>query len=137
MYSHLLPLPLYGCSGCIHAPWCQYIKIFPGSLFWCKYMRHMYSHVGEYRKIFLANYLCIGFVPGGIADISILLKFRERPRGVENSGGWKTYRKFGEKPLPKNVFGPPTYDTFPPPLFWRLSVISLKRRGTDQTNPNF
>ena len=28
-------------------------------------MRHMYSHLGEYRKIFLANYLCIGFVPGG------------------------------------------------------------------------
>ena len=28
-------------------------------------MRHMYSHPGEYRKIFLANYLCIGFVPGG------------------------------------------------------------------------
>ena len=29
-------------------------------------MRHMYSHPGEYRKIFLANYLCIGFVPGGM-----------------------------------------------------------------------
>ena len=28
-------------------------------------MRHMYSHPGEYRKIFPANYLCIGFVPGG------------------------------------------------------------------------
>ena len=28
-------------------------------------MRHMYSHPGEYRKIFLANHLCIGFVPGG------------------------------------------------------------------------
>ena len=28
-------------------------------------MRHMYSHPGECRKIFLANYLCIGFVPGG------------------------------------------------------------------------
>ena len=27
----------------------------------------MYSHPGEYRKIFLANYLCIGFVPGGNA----------------------------------------------------------------------
>ena len=25
----------------------------------------MYSHAGEYRKVFLANYLCIGFVPGG------------------------------------------------------------------------
>ena len=38
---------------------------------------------------------------------------RERPRGVKNSGGWKPYRKFGEKPLPKSVFGPPTYDTAP------------------------
>ena len=28
-------------------------------------MRHMYSHPGEYRKIFLPKYLCIGFVPGG------------------------------------------------------------------------
>ena len=57
-------------------------------------------------------------------------KIRERPRGVENSGGWKTYRKFGEKPLPKNVFGPPAYDTFwPPPFLARLSVISLKRKG--------
>ena len=26
----------------------------------------MYSRPGEYRKILLANYLCIGFVPGGI-----------------------------------------------------------------------
>ena len=57
----------------------------------------------------------------------------ESGRGVENSGGWKAYRKFGEKPLPKNVFGPPTYDTFsPPPLFWQLSVISLKRKRHDQ-----
>ena len=28
-------------------------------------MRHMYSHPRECRKIFLGNYLCIGFVPGG------------------------------------------------------------------------
>ena len=27
-------------------------------------MRRMYLHPGEYRKILLANYLCIGFVPG-------------------------------------------------------------------------
>ena len=26
---------------------------------------HMYSQLREYRKIFLANHLCIGFVPGG------------------------------------------------------------------------
>ena len=32
----------------------------------CKYMPRLYSHPREYRKIFLGNYLCIGFVPGGI-----------------------------------------------------------------------
>ena len=51
--------------------------------------------------------------------------------------GWKTYRKFGEKPLPKNVFGPPTYDTFPPPFFGDSLSFPLKERGTDQTDPNF
>ena len=56
---------------------------------------------------------------------------------MENSGGWKTYRKFGEKTLPKNVFGPPTYDTFFPPLFWRLSVISLKRKRHRPDQPKF
>ena len=29
-------------------------------------MRRMYSHPAEYRNILLANYLCIGFVPGGM-----------------------------------------------------------------------
>ena len=32
-------------------------------------MRRMYSHPDEYRNIFLANYLCIGFVPGGISVV--------------------------------------------------------------------
>ena len=60
---------------------------------------------------------------------------RERQRGVENSGGWKTYRKFGVEPLPKNVFGSPHLPyVSPPPPFCRLSVISLtrKRHRTDQ-----
>ena len=35
----------------------------------------------------------------------------------KTQGGWNTYRKFGEKPLPQNVFGPPTYNTFSPPSF--------------------
>ena len=53
-------------------------------------------------------------------------------------GGWKTQGgKIGEKPLPKNVFGPPTYDTFSPPLFWRLSVISLKRKRHRPDQPQF
>ena len=29
-------------------------------------MSRLYSHPCEHRKIFLGNYLCIGFVPGGI-----------------------------------------------------------------------
>ena len=39
-------------------------NIFRG-LILVRYMRHMYSRLCEYRKIFLAKYLCIGFVPGG------------------------------------------------------------------------
>ena len=42
----------------------------------------------------------------------------------------------GEKTLPKNVFGPPTYDTFPPPFFGDSLSFPLKERGTDQTNPD-
>ena len=54
--------------------------------------------------------------------------FRERPRGVENSGG--TYRK----PLPKKRLWTPPPTIRPPPPFWRLSVMSLevKRRRPDQ-----
>ena len=63
--------------------------------------------------------------------------FREQPRGVENSGGWKTYRKFGEKPLPqKRFWTPPPTIRFPPP-FWRLSVISLKRKRHRPDQPQF
>ena len=67
------------------------------------------------------------------------LLFSESGRGGwKTQGGGKTYRKFGEKPLPKNVFGPPTYDTFsPPPFFGDSLSFPLKERGTDQTNPNF
>ena len=36
-----------------------------GGSFRCKYMPRLYSHLREYRKRFLGNYLCIGFVPGG------------------------------------------------------------------------
>ena len=31
-------------------------------------MRRMYSHLGEDSKILLANYLCIGFTPGGVTS---------------------------------------------------------------------
>ena len=53
-------------------------------------------------------------------------------KSESGKGGWK----FGVKPLPKNVFGPPTYDTFPP-FFWRLSVISLKRKRHRPDQPQF
>ena len=63
---------------------------------------------------------------------------RERPRGVENSGGWKTYRKFGEKNPPQKRFWTPHLRyVSPPPLFWRLSVISLKRERHRPDQPHF
>ena len=40
---------------------------FLGEFTRCEYMPRLYSHPREYRKIFQANYLCIGFVPGGMA----------------------------------------------------------------------
>ena len=59
--------------------------------------------------------------------------------GVENSrGGEKHTVNSAKKPLPKSAFGPPTYDTFsPPPFFWRLSVISLKRTRDRPDQPQF
>ena len=69
--------------------------------------------------------------------LRLLVRNQRAAKGVENSGGWKTYWKFGVKRLPKNVFGPPTYDTFPPPFFGDSLSFLLKERGTDQTNPNF
>ena len=66
---------------------------------------------------FFVTLECSGFRPlWHLLPLTTLV--RERPRGWKTQGGWKTYRKFGEKPLPKNVFGPPTSDTFPPPFFW-------------------
>ena len=43
----------------------EYFAKFLGEFARCEYMPRLYSHPREYRKIFLANYLCIGFVPGG------------------------------------------------------------------------
>ena len=43
----------------------EYCAKFLGEFIWCEYMPRMYSHPCEYRKIVLANYLRIGFVPGG------------------------------------------------------------------------
>ena len=40
----------------------------------CEYMPRLYSHPREYRKIFLANYLCIGFVPGGTSAHVVVLQ---------------------------------------------------------------
>ena len=42
----------------------EYCAKFLGESIWCEDMPRLYSHPREYRKIF-ANYLCIGFVPGG------------------------------------------------------------------------
>ena len=68
-------------------------------------------------------------------------QIRERPRGVENSGGGgggKHTANSAKNPSPKTFLDPPTYDTFPPPPFFGDSLsFPLKERGTDQTNPNF
>ena len=42
-----------------------YFDKFLGEFTRCEHMPCLYSHPREYRKILLANYLCIGFVPGG------------------------------------------------------------------------
>ena len=43
----------------------EYCARFLGEFILCEYMPRLYSHPREYRKVLLANYLCIGFVPGG------------------------------------------------------------------------
>ena len=57
--------------------------------------------------------------------------------GGKLRGGGKTYRKFGEKPLPKKRFWTPHLRYVSPPLFWRLSVISLKRKRHRPDQPQF
>ena len=42
----------------------EYSAKFLGEVTRREYMPRLYSHLREYRKIFLVNYLCIGFVPG-------------------------------------------------------------------------
>ena len=48
----------------------EHFDKFLGEFTQCEYMPRLYSHPREYRKIFLANYLCIGFVPGGTSTVS-------------------------------------------------------------------
>ena len=43
----------------------EYFAKFLGEFSRCECMLRLYSHLREYMKKFLANYLCIGFVPGG------------------------------------------------------------------------
>ena len=61
------------CGACIrtHA---NTGNIFPGVIFCILAMSRLYSHPRECRKIFLANYLCIGFMPGGISKRGKLCK---------------------------------------------------------------
>ena len=75
------------------------------------------------------------------------LKIRRELEGVSQSesgrGGWKTQGggkhtvNSAKTPSPKTFLDPPTYDTFSPPLFWRLSVISLKRKRRRPDQPRF
>ena len=49
----------------------EYFAKFLGEFTRCEYMPRLYSHPREYRKILLANYLCIGFMPGGTHLIGV------------------------------------------------------------------
>ena len=60
-------------------------------------MRRMYSHQGEYRKIFLANYLCIGFMPGG--SQKLVFKFFQVFDSV-------FVRRFPMEPFLETLWGP-------------------------------
>ena len=63
----------------------------------------------------------------------------ERPLQRKTKGGGKTQGrgKHTINPLPKNGFGPPIYDTIPPPPFVHAMSFSLEETDTDQTNPTF
>ena len=50
--------------------------------------------------------------------------FRERERGVENSGVEK--HTLGPSPPPKRILEPPAYDTFPPPNLFKPYHMSLR-----------
>ena len=70
--------------------------------------------------------------------IFIRLIQREAKGGGKLGGGWKTYRKFGVKPLPKNVFGPPAYDTSsppPPPFLATLCHFPQKKEAPTRPTP--
>ena len=57
---------------------------------------------------------------------------REEQRGVENSGEGKTY----DKPSPKTVLDPPTYDTFPlPPRLFTPCEFPLRKRAQSRQIP--
>ena len=76
--------------------------------------------------------------PGRAGTISIVqwnlrpVIFREKERGVENSGEGKTYHKTHSK---NPVWTPPPMIRFPPPPFVFALLFSLEETGTDQANP--
>ena len=73
-------------------------------------MPRLYSHLREYRKILLANYLCIGFVPGGI-QCSV--------------GVWKCLRSLPPDPNPRNWIKllDPWMQDFYPVLGWGFAPV--------------
>ena len=62
--------------------------------------------------------------------------FRERLRGWKTQGGGKHTVNSAKNPSPKTFLDPPPTIPFPP-LFWRLSVISLKRKRHRPDQPQF
>ena len=85
MYSHLRPLPLYGYSGCVHTHLVPIHENISGAFVSVqKHVAHVFAR-GRMQEIFLANYLCIGFAPGGIVPIFSLVSGR-RPKACLVAG---------------------------------------------------
>ena len=62
----------------------------------------------------------------------------ERGRGGwKTQGGGKHTANSAKNPSPKTFLDPPPTIRFPPPPFWRLSVISLKRKRHRPDQPQF
>ena len=59
----------------------------------------MYSHPGEYRKILLANYLCIGFVPGGTIRLLFIQDVGEGGLSLRGVAFYDGFDDSGEHPF--------------------------------------
>ena len=77
------------------------------------------------------------------ADWDNMITVQETTKSESGRGGWKTQGggkhtvNSAKNPSPKTFLDPPPTIRFPPPPFWRLSVISLKRKRHRPDQPQF